>query len=206
MKFDLSSPICIPDSWRQARNVPGNHKSFTWPSYPIRPVPFKVNTSSCCSKVIMSGVNGNVMYGNPGRPCKRKVKEKEVKRIVEFAKGKYRGFNDHHLTEQLREQKRSSYRGRRSAGFIVLMGSHLPERNVRQHRSRRQRKEAEGMMLQVDGSAHDWTLQWIEKSNGKVHRYSRNDRTLREIECRRNPWGQRFSPWEFVRRVRQKPF
>jgi transposase len=54
----------------------------------------------------MSGVNGNVMYGNPGRPCKRKVKEKEVKRIVEFAKGKYRGFNDHHLTEQLREPKK----------------------------------------------------------------------------------------------------
>ncbi|HEX9271552.1 MAG TPA: hypothetical protein VGA01_04975 [Candidatus Binatia bacterium] len=78
----------------------------------------------------MSGVNGNVMYGNPGRPCKRKVKEKEVKRIVEFAKGKYRGFNDHHLTEQLREQKRSSYRGRRSAGFIVLMGSHRKKRTA----------------------------------------------------------------------------
>ena len=46
-----------------------------------------------------------MVHGNRGRPCKRKVKEKEVKRIVELAKGKYRGFNDHHLTEKLREQE-----------------------------------------------------------------------------------------------------
>jgi hypothetical protein len=28
-----------------------------------------------------------------------------VKRIMELARGKYRGFNDHHLTEKLKEQE-----------------------------------------------------------------------------------------------------
>src|SRR5678816_2650252 len=47
------------------------------------------------ARVKKQGVKG-VVHGNRGRACKRKVKEKEVKRIVELAKGKYRGFNDHH--------------------------------------------------------------------------------------------------------------
>src|SRR5215510_8027825 len=55
------------------------------------------------ARVKKQGVKG-VVHGNRGRACKRKVKEKEVKRIVELAK-KYRGFNDHHLTEKLREQE-----------------------------------------------------------------------------------------------------
>ena len=39
------------------------------------------------ARVKQYGVKG-VVHGNRGRPCKRKLKEKEVKRIVELAKGK----------------------------------------------------------------------------------------------------------------------
>src|SRR5437016_5379135 len=46
LKFDFSSRICIADTARQARNVPAALKSFTRPSYPIRPVPFKINVSA----------------------------------------------------------------------------------------------------------------------------------------------------------------
>ena len=59
------------------------------------------------ARVKKQGVKG-VVHGNRGRLCKGKVKEKEVKRIVELAKGKYRGFNDHHLTEKLKEGRRRS--------------------------------------------------------------------------------------------------
>jgi transposase len=82
------------------------------------------------ARVKKQGVKG-VVHGNRGRPCKRKVKEKEAKRIVELAKGKYRGFNDHHLTEKLREQEEIELSRERSAGFFVLTGFYLPERNVR---------------------------------------------------------------------------
>ena len=54
--------------------------------------------------VIEQGANG-VVHGNRGRPCKRKIKEKTVKRIVELARGKYQGFNDRHLTEKLNEEE-----------------------------------------------------------------------------------------------------
>jgi hypothetical protein len=52
------------------------------------------------------GSEGGVIHGNRDRPCKRKTKEKTIKRIVQLARGKYRGFNDHHLIEKLKEQEK----------------------------------------------------------------------------------------------------
>jgi hypothetical protein len=43
-----------------------------------------------------------VIHGNRGRACKRMVKEKTVRRILELARGKYLGFNDPHVTEKLK--------------------------------------------------------------------------------------------------------
>ena len=57
------------------------------------------------ARVTKGGAKG-VVHGNRGRPCKRKTKEKDVRRVVELAKGKYLGFNDHHLTEKLAEQEK----------------------------------------------------------------------------------------------------
>ena len=56
------------------------------------------------ARVKQEGVKG-VVHGNRGRPCERKVAQRTVERIVELAKGKYRGFNDHHLTEKLEEEE-----------------------------------------------------------------------------------------------------
>lgn len=108
------------------------------------------------ARVKKHGVKG-VVHGNRGRPCKRKVKEKEVKRIVELAKGKYRGFNDHHLTEKLREQEEIELSREKIRRVLRSHGILSPrKKRAAKHRSRRERKAAEGMMLQVDGSPHDW--------------------------------------------------
>ena len=108
------------------------------------------------ARVKKHGVKG-VVHGNRGRACKRKVKEKEVKRIVELAKGKYRGFNDHHLTEKLREQEEIELSREKIRQVLRFHGILSPrKKRAAKHRSRRERKEAEGMMLQVDGSPHDW--------------------------------------------------
>jgi transposase len=56
-------------------------------------------------RVGKAGAKG-VVHGNRGRPCKHKTKEKVVNRIVELAQGKYKDFNDHHLTEKLKEQEK----------------------------------------------------------------------------------------------------
>src|SRR5262249_30829482 len=55
---------------------------------------------------VTEGGAKRVVHGNRGQPCKRKTKEKDGKRVVELAKGKYLGFNDHHLTEKLAEQEK----------------------------------------------------------------------------------------------------
>ena len=107
-------------------------------------------------RVSQQGAKG-VVHGNRGRPSKRKVKEKTIKRIVELACGKYQGFNDHHLTEKLKEQEHMELSREKVRRILRSHGISTPrKRRASKHRSRRERREAEGMMLQVDGSPHDW--------------------------------------------------
>ena len=108
------------------------------------------------ARVSKAGAKG-VVHGNRGRPCKRKIKEKLVKRIVELAKGKYKDFNDHHLTEKLKEQEKIELSREKLRQLLRAHGIASPKkRRGIKHRSRRERRAAEGMMLQVDGSPHDW--------------------------------------------------
>jgi transposase len=108
------------------------------------------------ARVSKAGAQG-VVHGNRGRPCKRKIKEKVVKRIVELAQGKYKDFNDHHLTEKLQEQEKIELSREKVRRILRTHGIASPKkRRGIKHRSRRERRAAEGMMLQVDGSPHDW--------------------------------------------------
>lgn len=108
------------------------------------------------ARVSKVGVKG-VVHGNRGRPCKRKLKEKTVKRVLELARGKYQGFNDHHLTEKLKEQESIELSREQVRRILRAEGIASPKkRRGIKHRSRRGRRPAEGMMLQVDGSPHDW--------------------------------------------------
>lgn len=108
------------------------------------------------ARVSKVGVKG-VVHGNRGRPCKRKLKEKTVKRVLELARGKYQGFNDHHLTEKLKEQESIELSREQVRRILRAEGIASPKkRRGIKHRSRRERRPAEGMMLQVDGSPHDW--------------------------------------------------
>lgn len=107
-------------------------------------------------RVAKHGAKG-VVHANRGRPCKRKVKEKIVERVVKLAKGKYRGFNDHHLTEKLKEEEHIELCRETIRRMLRSQGISTPrKRRPAKHRSRRERRAAEGMMLQVDGSPHDW--------------------------------------------------
>ena len=108
------------------------------------------------ARVKKAGAKG-VVHGNRGRPCQCKIEDKVVKRIVELALGKYQGFNDHHLTEKLKEQESISLSREKVRCVLRAEGIRSPKkRRGLKHRSRRERRAAEGMMLQVDGSPHDW--------------------------------------------------
>ena len=96
-------------------------------------------------------------HGNRGRPSAQKVPEEVRARVVELAQGLYQGFNQCHLTEVLGE--REGVLLSRSTVRRILMSHGLKSprrRRPPQHRCRRERYPQEGMLLQIDGSRHDW--------------------------------------------------
>ena len=108
------------------------------------------------ARVKKTGAAG-VVHGNRGRPSQRKIKEQRIKRILELAQGKYKGFNDHHLTDKLAEQEEIALSREKVRQLLRSHGIGSPnKRRGIKHRSRRERRASEGMMLQIDGSPHDW--------------------------------------------------
>lgn len=96
-------------------------------------------------------------HGNRGRPPANKLDGQVAETIIRLARSSYVDYNDSHFTEELAEQhgivvsSPTVRRLRRAAG----LGSPRKRRPPR-HRRRRQRYPQAGMLLQVDGSKHDW--------------------------------------------------
>src|SRR3989442_10256049 len=88
-----------------------------------------------------------LMHGNRGRRPAHAVDPAVAARVVELARTKYLGFNQHHLTEELAEQeglslsRPSVHRILRAAG-IAAPRPHRPAR----HRRRRDRFPRVGML------------------------------------------------------------
>lgn len=107
-------------------------------------------------RVAEHGVEG-VVHGNAGRPPTNRLDEETARRIVKLRRTRYDGFNDQHFTEKLAElegidvSRATIQRLLRSAGI----GSPR-RRRPRKHYRRRERKPQAGLMLQWDGSKHDW--------------------------------------------------
>lgn len=89
------------------------------------------------ARVGKAGAKG-VVHGNRGRSCKRKTKEKTIRRVLELARGKYQGFNDHHLTEKLKEQEQIELSRERVRRILRAHGIASPKkRRGIKHRSRK---------------------------------------------------------------------
>lgn len=103
-------------------------------------------------------------HGNRGKPSFRKMSKRKEESIIKLAEGKYQGFNDHHLTEKLCEvegievSRSKVQRLLRAKGIEAVRKKRRPK-----HRTRRERKAQAGLMLQTDGSKHDW----LEKRGDK---------------------------------------
>lgn len=98
-----------------------------------------------------------LVHGNRGRPSARRIDPLTRDRIVELRQETYGEINDSHFVELLAEREaivisRESLRG-------ILRSAGLPSprrRRSPRYRSRRPRMAAEGLLLQLDGSRHDW--------------------------------------------------
>ncbi len=96
-------------------------------------------------------------HGNRGRGPAHAIPEETRKRVVALAQDPYGGFSHYHLQEVLAEREQLTLS--RSSVWRILTASGIAsprKRRPPQHRCRRERYPQEGMLLQVDGSRHDW--------------------------------------------------
>jgi len=98
-----------------------------------------------------------VAHGNRGRRPANATTEDVRQQVIELARTRYTGVNHTHLTELLAEREgivlsRSSVRS-----ILMKAGMRSPRRRrPPHHRIRRERLPQEGMLVQIDGSIHDW--------------------------------------------------
>jgi transposase len=98
-----------------------------------------------------------LVHGNRGRRAVHALDLGLRRHVVALAEGVYAGCNDQHLTELLAEREgvvlsRSSVRR-----ILRAAGLRSPQRRrAPRHRARRERMPQAGMLLQVDGSRHQW--------------------------------------------------
>ncbi len=96
-------------------------------------------------------------HGNRGRQPSNALDAVIHEQVIDLARSKYEGFNQQHFSEKLREREgiplsRSSVRR-----ILLKEGIASPrKRRAPKHLSRRERYPKSGMLLQTDGSPHDW--------------------------------------------------
>jgi transposase len=98
-----------------------------------------------------------IAHGNRGKRPYNKLDDSVRARVRELAESKYSGLNAQHLTERLADFEGLSLS--RSTVRRVLLGAGIKSPRTRRaprHRSRRERRAQRGMLLQIDGSPHDW--------------------------------------------------
>jgi transposase len=96
-------------------------------------------------------------HGNRGKRSPSRTLEAVEEEIVVLAKGLYHDYNNSHFAEELEERYGitvSSSTVRRIRQRHTLPSPR--KRRVPRHRRRRERYPQVGMLLQVDGSQHDW--------------------------------------------------
>src|SRR5690349_15143078 len=99
-----------------------------------------------------------LVHGNRGRVSPQRLPEATRATIVALAQTTYADYNDCHLTEKLQAAPHNLPVSRASVR-VVRRAAGLPsprKRRAPRHRQRRERRASAGMLLQADGSRHDW--------------------------------------------------
>jgi hypothetical protein len=117
-----------------------------------------------------------VIHGNCGKPPHNKTTIELEAKIVDLLKGKYRNFNLTHFLEMA-----SKYDGIKAKKDVIhsIAKKHSlvknPQRRGRRSHRPRARLPKEGMMIQFDGSQHNWfgdhksdLIGGIDDATGKV--------------------------------------
>lgn len=95
--------------------------------------------------------------GNRGRLPSNRLTDEVRAELVRLARDDYRGLNRAHLAELLAEREAIVVAERTLRRILAEAGvAAVKQRRPRGHRTRRERMSQAGMLVQVDGSRHDW--------------------------------------------------
>lgn len=96
-------------------------------------------------------------HGNRGRLPAHAIPEAVRAQVLALAQDGHAGYNHTHLHEEAVAEQGLTISRRSLTRILRGAGLRSPKRRRRRrHRARRERAPAEGMLLQVDGSSHDW--------------------------------------------------
>lgn len=96
-------------------------------------------------------------HGNLGRRPWHALDPVLAERVVELARTRYAGLNHSHRADLLAEREGITLERSTIRRLLLRAGLRSPRpRRPPAHRSRRERKAREGLLLQADGSRHRW--------------------------------------------------
>lgn len=103
------------------------------------------------------GGEAALAHASRGRPSHRRLPQRVRDRILQLARTRYAGFNDHHLCEKLCEREGFSLGRETLRRLLRAAGIGSPrQRRAPTHRQRRLARAREGEMLLLDASLHRW--------------------------------------------------
>lgn len=96
-------------------------------------------------------------HGNRGRQPTNTLSPQLKRQVIALVRERYVGVNHTHLSELLSEREGITISRSTLRRMLVVAGLPSPRRRrPPRHRCRRERMPQEGMLLQIDGSWHDW--------------------------------------------------
>ena len=107
------------------------------------------------ARVRREGARG-VVHRLRGRPSNRRLPPPVLRRAVALVKTTYRDFGPTFATEKLRERHGLRLSVSTLRRGMIQAGLWRPRRQKARHRAWRLRRPCVGMLIQVDGSEHDW--------------------------------------------------
>ena len=100
--------------------------------------------------------DAGIVHKLRGQPSKRKIPDKIKNKIINFCKGKYKGFGPTFATEKLFKIEKIKISDETLRLWLIKEGLWQRQRKHKKHRQWRERKHCFGELVQLDGSHHPW--------------------------------------------------
>jgi hypothetical protein len=103
----------------------------------------------------LNGPQG-LVHKNKGKPSRRKWNSEDEAFSIELLKSEWHGFGPTYAAEKLGELHSINVCAETLRNSMIRSGLWIVKQNRPKHRKWRQRRPCFGMMIQLDGSPHDW--------------------------------------------------